>query len=142
MTGLVVREARREDSARLAGLIAQIEFDVDQPGVEERIAALAAAGEPVLVAERDGEILGLLDWHVMSTIHRPAPVGRIATMVVTEQWRGKGIGTALVAAAEQRMIARGCECLEVTSNLKLSRAHAFYERCGLQRSSFRFFKKL
>ena len=44
--------------------------------------------------------------------------------------------------AEARMRARGCEKMEVTSNLSLVDAHAFYEALGLERSSLRFFKDI
>lgn len=126
----------------MAELIGQIEFSVDASGVSDRLEHLAESGEPVLLAEGDGEIVGLLDWHVMATIHRPRPVGRIVALVVDEGHRGQGIGRALVAEAERRMRQRGCEKMEVTSNLRLNRAHAFYEGLGLERSSFRFAKDL
>ena len=139
---MIVREARTDDAARMVELIAQLKFDVDALGVAERLARLEQAGEPVLLAETGGEVVGLLDWHIMHTIHRPRPVGRIVALVVADGHRGKGIGKALVAEAEARMGARNCEKMEVTSNLVLVDAHAFYEALGLERSSLRFFKEL
>lgn len=142
MSGLVVRDAVASDADALVRLIAELEFTVDAAGVAERLDQLAGAGEPVLVAERHGDVIAMLDWHVMMTIHRSRPVGRIASLVVTGECRGQGIGTALVQEAERRMRQRGCEKMEVTSNLRLDRAHAFYEGYGLERSSLRFFKDL
>ena len=78
----------------------------------------------------------------MTTIHRRRPVGRIVALVIADGHRGRGIGKALVADAEARMRARGCEKMEVTSNVVLVDAHAFYEALGLQKSSFRFAKDL
>ena len=63
-------------------------------------------------------------------------------MVVAEAERGRGIGAALVAEAERRLGARGCGLVEVTSNQKRLRAHAFYEKLGYERTSYRFFKPL
>ena len=142
MTGPIIREAREEDADDLVRLIGQLQFDVDRSGVIERLRALAEAREPVLVAETRDGLAGMLDWHVMTTVHRPRPVGRIVTLVVDQPRRGQGIGSALVSAAEARMRARGCEKMEVTSNLALGRAHAFYEGLGLERSSYRFAKDL
>ena len=139
---MIVREARPADAAAMVALIAQLEFTVDEAGVTDRLARLATDGEPVLLAEDDGAILGLLDWHVMTTIHRPRPVGRIVALVVADGQRGRGVGRALVAEAERRMRQRGCEKMEVTSNLKLAKAHAFYEAIGLEKSSFRFARDL
>ncbi|MCL6684688.1 GNAT family N-acetyltransferase [Sphingomonas alba] len=126
----------------MVALIGELEFSVDAAGVAARLHSLAECGEPVLLAETGGEVVGLLDWHVMTTIHRPHPVGRLVALVVAKGHRGRGIGKALVAEAERRMRARGCEKMEVTSNMQLIRAHEFYEGLGLERSSFRFAKNL
>lgn len=139
---MIIREARAGDAARMVELIAQLEFKVDEAGVRKRAERLADRGEPVLLAEIDGHVSGLLDWHVMTTIHRPRPVGRIVALIVADGHRGGGIGRALVDEAERRMRERGCEKMEVTSNLRLDRAHAFYEGLGLERSSYRFAKDL
>jgi GNAT superfamily N-acetyltransferase len=63
-------------------------------------------------------------------------------LVVAESERGGGVGTLLVAAAEERLRALGCGLIEVTSNMKRMRAHAFYERLGFERTSYRFGKTL
>ena len=137
-----VRDARPDDATRLVELIGELGFTVDTSGVTKRLSLLAANGEPVIVVESEGALVGMLDWHVMPTIHRLRPVGRIVALVVSEGSRGRGVGTALVREAEARMRVRDCEKMEVTSNVRLERAHAFYERYGLDRSSFRFVKEL
>jgi GNAT superfamily N-acetyltransferase len=76
------------------------------------------------------------------TVHRPAPVGRVSVMVVDEAYRGRGIGAQLLAEAEKRLTERGCEIVEVTSNVRRERAHHFYEQLGYERTSYRFMKKL
>ena len=139
---MIIREATTTDAEPMVALIGELEFAVDAEGVADRIGRLAELGEPVLLAQVDDEILGLLDWHVMTTIHRSRPVGRIVALVVTGGHRGQGIGTALVAEAERRMRERGCEKMEVTSNLRLEQAHRFYEALGLECSSYRFAKDL
>ena len=63
-------------------------------------------------------------------------------LVVAETQRGEGIGTALVEAVESRLRKAGCGLVEVTSNMKRMRAHAFYDGLGYQRTSYRFFKPL
>ena len=139
---MIVREATASDAGRMAALIGELEFDVEEGGVRDRLEYLAGAGEPVLLAEEGGEVIGLLDWHVMTTIHRPRPVGRLVALIVAHGHRGRGIGRALVQEAERRMRERDCEKMEVTSNLRLTNAHQFYEGLGLERSSYRFAKDL
>jgi ribosomal protein S18 acetylase RimI-like enzyme len=78
----------------------------------------------------------------MRVLHRPRPVGRISMFVIDECLRGRGIGAAMLAAAESRLAALGCGLVEVTSNMKRDRAHSFYERLGYERTSYRFAKTL
>ena len=63
-------------------------------------------------------------------------------MVVAEAARSTGVGAALVREAEARMKADGCGLVEVTSNAKRLRAHAFYEKLGYERTSIRLAKQL
>jgi GNAT superfamily N-acetyltransferase len=69
-------------------------------------------------------------------------VGRITALFVDDASRGQGIGRALVEAAEAHLAGTGCGLLEVTSNLRLVDAHAFYARLGYERTSVRFAKPL
>jgi ribosomal protein S18 acetylase RimI-like enzyme len=136
---LSVREAKPKDAEAIAPLIVALGYDVTAAEVKKRLAALKKAGAPALVAEQGG-IAGVLTTYVTQVLHRPRPVGRITMMVVAEGSRGQGIGTALVAEAEKRLAAKGCGFVEVTSNVKRLRAHAFYERLGYERTSYRFAK--
>ena len=136
-----IREARPADAEAIARLLVELGYDVTAADVRRRLAALRRAGEPALVADRGG-VLGCLSWHVTPVIHRPRPVGRITMLVVAEAERGAGLGAGLVAAAEARLRERGCGLVEVTSNMKRMRAHAFYQRLGYERTSFRFAKTL
>ena len=138
---LAIREARPKDAEAVAALIAALGYEVTPADIRRRLAALAKAGEPPLVAAL-GALAGVLTWHVTPVLHRPRPVGRITMLVVAEGLRGNGIGAALVAEAERRLTAKGCGLIEVTSNKKRLRAHAFYERLGYERTSYRFGKTL
>ena len=139
---MIIREAQAVDASRLVDLIAQLDFDVDVPGIEDRLGALDRLGEPLIVVEQDGVVEGCIDWHVMTTIHRPYKVGRIVMLVVDEGSRGRGLGTALIEEAEHRMKAGGCALIEVTSNHRLAKAHRYYESLGFVETSKRFGKKL
>jgi len=136
-----VREARPADSEAIAGLLVQLGYEVSTADVRRRLTDLRKANQPLLVADRSG-LIGCLTWHVTPVIHRPRPVGRITMLVVAEDERGGGVGSLLVAAAEERLRALGCGLVEVTSNMKRMRAHAFYERLGFERTSYRFAKTL
>ena len=87
-------------------------------------------------------MVGCLSFAMMRVIHRLAPVGRISMLVVARTCRARGMGRMLVEAAEAELARRGCGVIEVTSNEELVQAHAFYQRLGYRRTSFRFAKDL
>jgi len=136
---LVLRDARPRDAEAIAVLIAALGYEAEAADIRRRLAALAKAGQEIVVAEK-GRLVGVLTTSMMIVLHRPKPVGRISMLVVAEEARGAGIGAALVAEAEKRLAAKGCGLVEVTSNRKRLRAHAFYEKLGYERTSYRFAK--
>ena len=137
----MIREAEPGDMAAIAALVRELGYDVTDADIGARLAAFGKAGHHVLVADR-GDVIGVLTTGLMTVLHRPRPVGRISMMVVAEQVRGQGVGAALVAEAEARLRSAGCGMIEVTSNVRRQRAHAFYERLGYERTSHRFAKQL
>jgi GNAT superfamily N-acetyltransferase len=139
---LEIRDARPEDVPALAALLAELGFPAPAAAVARRLDALRDAAEAVLVAARDGQVVGLLTAHVTPVLHRPRPVGRLTALVVTGRARGQGVGRALVGAAERLLAARGCGLVEVTSHRRLTGAHAFYGRLGYTVTSLRFKKSL
>jgi ribosomal protein S18 acetylase RimI-like enzyme len=136
---LEVRPARFADAPAIAALVTRLGFDSTGGEIAARLPKLKK--EPPLVAER-GAVIGILTWHVTPVLHRPHPVGRITMMAVDEGQRRSGVGRALVEAACERLLAKGCGLVEVTSNADLSGAHAFYRKLGFERTSYRFAKKL
>ena len=137
-----VRDAKAKDAPVLVSLIKLLEHAVDEKGVRKRISALTKEKLAPLVVTLDKEVVGLCGIQRMVTIHRDQPVGRITILVVAEALRGQGIGRMLVDAAEERLRNLKCALIEITSNDRLTRAHAFYRHMGYERTGMRFAKKL
>ena len=144
---LIVRDATPADVPAIAALYADevrehvntYEYDMpDDIEMARRMQGVLDAGYPYLVAELDGRVVGCLATSIMHVLHRPGPVGRISMMVVEEGLRSQGIGAELVRAAEAWLKQQGCGMIEVTSNVKRTDAHRFYERLGYERTSWRF----
>jgi GNAT superfamily N-acetyltransferase len=138
-----LRTATPGDAPEIARLLALLGYPTEATSIATRWAKWRANGSAAIVAGgQSGGLLGVVTLFTTIVLHRPKPIGRITALVVDENARGHGIGRALVAAAEAASLREGCGMLEVTSNMRRADAHAFYERLGFDRSSYRFVKKL
>lgn len=137
-----IREARPSDAAMIAELICFLGHPIDEKQVRKNMEALRRTGETPLVATIDRKVVGLCGVGKRIVISRPAPLGRITSLVVAREAQGRGIGRMLVEAAEERMRKAGCKLVEVTSNDRRTAAHAFYRHLGYERTSIRFAKDL
>lgn len=137
---LTVRDLSSGDLSQVVPLLVELGYPVEETVLEQRFRDFSSKGESALVGERDGQIIGLLTLHVTPVLHRPGSVGRITTLVVAKHAHGQGVGRALMNEAEGRLWTEGCVLIEVTSNLKRSDAHTFYEKLGYERTSYRFGK--
>jgi GNAT superfamily N-acetyltransferase len=148
MTGSIeVREAVAADAAEVVRLLAQLGHPQPAGDPAARFADFLRQGERVLVAALaqsapGSSLTGAVTLHVMPVMHRAGPVGRLTAVIVDEGARGKGVGRALVAAAEVFLRERGCAMIEITSNKKRADAHAFYEGLGYTATSLRFAKQI
>lgn len=142
MDAPVIRLANATDADAISELFGQLGHPAGPDEVAARLERFAQANEEALVAEIGGEVVGVTALSVMPTLHRPTSVGRMSVLVVAETVRGRGVGRALVAAAEARLRERGCALVEVTSNQRRIEAHRFYEGLGYEKTSFRLFKPL
>lgn len=84
----------------------------------------------LLVAETGGVVVGWVEVFVHGGILGGTDGAEISGLVVEEGLRGRGIGAALVRAAEEWARARGHARIRVRSNVKRERAHEFYLREG------------
>ncbi len=135
------RDARPGDAPAVSRLLDELGHPAPEADVRARLAELARLeGHVVLVAEDGSGVTGVVSGFVTPVLHRPGVTGRISVMVVAGTARGNGVGTRLLDAMEEALVARGATRLELTSNLKRADAHAFYEKRGWTRQGLRFEK--
>lgn len=138
-----IRRATLSDARELARLFTELGHAATEEDVRARWGAWHAGGNiGLVVAGADGELLGAATLHQSIVLHRAMPIGRISALVIDARHRNKGLGRAIVDAAEQMFRDAGCGTVEVTSNLRRTDAHAFYARLGYELTSARFMKSL
>jgi len=136
-----IRFAHHADVPELMRLFIELGYEIPPGVLAARLEAFDRAGEKALVAADEstsGRLLGAATLHATPVLHRAGPVGRVTALVVDANHRGRGIGRALMEAAEEWAAEQGCVLMEVTSNQRRADAHEFYEGIGYERTSFRF----
>ncbi len=138
-----IRLATPDDAEGVTGLLEELEHPAPVELVRQRLGELEESETTwVLVATHGDEVVGSATLQLANVIHQPGPVARMSTMIVTESWRGCGIGQAMVQAMEGLARHAGCGRMEVTSHRRREEAHRFYERLGYEDTSKRFIKDL
>jgi RimJ/RimL family protein N-acetyltransferase len=123
-----VRPAEEHDRRPLAELFAAVAEERDgiaaEPPVDVDKRAASRDLEGTFVAVAEGEIVGEL-----SMIESGFGFGEIGMMVAAD-WRGRGVGTALVSAAIDRARARGLHKLALSVFPHNDAAIALYRKFG------------
>ena len=135
---LRIRDARLDDSSRIAELLDQLGYPTEPSAVGPRLERLGIVGDRVVVAELDGAVVGLAHLQVTPALEHERPAAKLAALVVDADQRGHGVGRALVEAMEDEARLRGCEVLYLTTSERRDDAHSFYESVGLQHTGRRY----
>ncbi len=142
---IAIRPARNSDASALAGLAAQLGYPSTPGQVRRRLDTLTekAAENEVFVAEAGGQVVGWVHVHIYRLLVDD-PEAEIGGLVVDEQARGRGVGAALMQAAESWAKEKGCASVYLRSNVIRTQAHEFYKRLGytIVKSQYAFRKAL
>jgi GNAT superfamily N-acetyltransferase len=133
---LTIREATRRDAAMLAKLLG-----IPATTLAERLAAAIRAGEPPLVASRGEAVAGMAAWTIIATLDR-GPLGRLTVLLVAEDARRQGLGTALLQGVEERLAEAGVTDVELLTGIDFDAPTAFLRRTGYTRRTNGYGKDL
>lgn len=128
------RVATPADAATVAGLLDAFnrEFDTPTPGVDALTTRLQdlLAGPQVVALLAGDPAVGVALVTLRTNVWYAGPVGLLDELYVVPGLRGRGIGSALLAAAEAVIRERGGELLEINVDGGDTGARRFYERHG------------
>lgn len=134
--GVTIRPAREADVEELAGLLGQlfaIEADFAVEPAKQRAGLRLLLGRPdafVAVAVSGGRAVGMCSVQTLVSTAEGGPVGLLEDLVVHEAWRGRGLGTRLLRAAEEWGRGRGLLRLQLLADRHNAPALGFYGRRG------------
>ncbi|OGG93399.1 MAG: GNAT family N-acetyltransferase [Candidatus Lambdaproteobacteria bacterium RIFOXYD12_FULL_49_8] len=136
----LIRPAQNKDLPVLIDLLAQlfsIEADFAVNPEKQRQGLDLMLQEPnacVLVAEINGQVVGMGSLQILISTAEGGPVGLIEDLLVLPAWRKEGLGRAILDALEAKAAAQGCTRLQLLADKNNLPALAFYQSQGWLRT--------
>jgi len=128
-----IRPSAIDDSPVIRDLLQQLGYALTAEQISGKIGVFARReGHHTFVAEIDGCVAGFMSLHIIEWFHRPDRTARLSALVIDRQYRGAGIGRALMQFAEDKAVQSGCANMELTSSLhrKAEGTYDFYTSLG------------
>ena len=129
-----IRKAKSLDLPSVNRLLGQLNHPL---GVNDDLlreafeGALKKPDHLILVVEDNNDVVGYVSGHIHMALYAQQNVAYIDEIVIQEEKRSSGIGTALMEAFEQNLVEEHC----VLSALATSGAIKFYEGLGYSGSA-------
>jgi ribosomal protein S18 acetylase RimI-like enzyme len=140
---LTIRAPEAGDMEALADLMTQLGYETRASEMEMRMETiLANKNYATFVAVSEGKVCGMIGTYTCYTYEHNNPSARILALVVSEKVRGRGVGQALIVAAEKDLAQKNIRRVTVNTRFERTRAHEFYEKLGYTKNGFRLVKEL
>jgi ribosomal protein S18 acetylase RimI-like enzyme len=143
-----IRPAQEKDLDALTGLLGElftIEKDFTSDVLRQRSGLKLMLGEPkaiVFAAESRGEVVGMCTVQTVISTAEGGPAGIVEDMVVSQSNRAKGIGRALLKAAEAWAKENSMTRLQLLSESYNEPAQIFYLKSGWEKTALACLRKM
>jgi GNAT superfamily N-acetyltransferase len=143
MREIKIRDAGKGDVEALADLMTELGYPTSIEDMSRRFEEiLADPSYDTLIAERAGEIAGMVGLHLERFYEKNEPCARIMSLVVGSAHRRLGVGRALISAVEDWARQKGAGEVMLTTHKRRAGAHRFYRSVGYEATGYRFYKEL
>lgn len=133
-TSLRLRAATTEDTDAIVRLVREHAAIAGEqsPITAPYVAAyLAFEHNGILLAESDGQIIGLMSYSIRPDLYHAANACLIEELIVASEWRRQGVGRALMTRLLDRLNSFQCAEVSVAVMPDNSSAIRFYQSQGL-----------
>lgn len=138
---LTIRGATPDDAESIAALLTDEGYPAGPSDIRERLTRFASPYSQVLVAEREGAVLGFVALHAMPRFEHDDRIVRILALVVDAGARERGVGGALIAEAERAAGELGAAFIEITAGHHRPDARRLYESAGYDATVAAYLRK-
>jgi ribosomal protein S18 acetylase RimI-like enzyme len=140
-----IRPAEKADLLEVLRLYAQPEMDngsvlsiLEAEAIFERMQRYPDY-RLYVATNNNGQIVGTFALLIMDNLgHLGSPSGIVEDVAVDPAFQGQGIGKAMMQHAGLVCKEAGCYKMMLSSNLKRTEAHAFYDSLGFERHGYSF----
>ena len=140
---LTIRAPEASDMEALAELMTQLGYETRVSEMEMRMETiLANKNYATFVAVSEGKVCGMIGTFTRYTYEYNNPSAMILALIVSDEMRGRGVGQALIEAAERDLAGKNIRRVAVNARFERTRAHGFYEKLGYKKNGFRLVKEL
>ncbi|WP_151477279.1 GNAT family N-acetyltransferase [Streptomyces albicerus] len=146
MGDLEIRPAVAEDVPAIVAMLADDPLGAQRESPDDLTPYLTALerlsrdpNQHLVVAVREGRVVGTLQLTIIPGLSRKGATRSIIEGVrVHADERGSGLGTRFIEWAVDRSRSKGCQLVQLTSDVTRTDAHRFYERLGFTASHVGF----
>ncbi len=129
-----IRSAAESDVPAITDLVIELGYQATQRDTRTRLAGVVEApGHAVLVAADETRVAGWV--HVFESRRVESDgFAELGGLVVAARYRGRGLGTQLIAAAEMWARDRGFRTVRIRSRIERTETHRFFKNHGYSRA--------
>ena len=144
---IMIREAKEQDLQDILTLYNQPDMDGDclEPEQARQIfyKMKTYPDYRVYVAQIDENIVGTFTLAILDNmVHRGSNTGIIESVAVYADHQGQGIGKAMMKHAMDLCREKKCYKVSLSSGMKRTKAHHFYEKLGFKKHGYSFFAEI
>lgn len=140
----MIEEAKKEDVEAVYRLICNLEEEVFDKikFIEIYKQNIENPDIQYYIYRKDNHCVGFISLYSKQLLHHNGKTGEIVELIIDDEYRNQRIGEMLLTHVENVAGELGLLEIEVSSNVKRTRAHSFYEKHGYIKNHYNLIKKI